>query len=59
MPLKTILSKCKASWQPKSEMSIVDMGNIFALVKFSNAIDCNNVFEGQPWFVGGQIYSLQ
>lgn len=48
-----------SSWQIKSEVSIVDMGNGFTLVKFSNAVDCNKVFEGQPWFVEGQIYSSQ
>lgn len=35
-----------------------DMGNGFSLVKFANEVDCNKVFEGQPWFVGSQVYSL-
>lgn len=31
------------------------MGNYFSLVKFTNALDCNRVLEGQTWFVGGKI----
>lgn len=38
---------------------IVDMGNGFSLIKLSNVIDRNKVLQGQPWFVGGQIYYLQ
>lgn len=59
MPLKTILSKCLNVWKLSGEVSMVDMGNGFTLLKFTNAIDCNSVLDGQPWFMGGQIYSLQ
>lgn len=59
MPLKTILSKCLNVWKLSREVSIVDMGNRFTLVKFTNSIECNNVLDGQPWFVGEQFYSLQ
>lgn len=41
-------------WKIVGEANIVDMGNGFSLVKFTNAMDCNKVLEGQPWFVGGQ-----
>lgn len=35
------------------------MANGFTLLKFTNAIKCNTVLDGQSGFVGGQIYSLQ
>lgn len=35
------------------------MGNGFTLIKFSNEMDCNYAFFGQPWFVQGQILNLQ
>lgn len=35
------------------------MANSFSLVKFTNVVDCNTVFDGQPCSVGGQVYSLQ
>lgn len=46
-------------WKLTGEVRIVDMGNGFNFVKFTNVIDCNNDLEGQPWFVGGQICSLK
>lgn len=30
----------------------IGYGNRFSLIKFSNAVDCNKVFVGQPCFVG-------
>lgn len=57
--IKIIISKCMMEWQLEEEVSIVDMGNSFSLIKFINENDCNRVYEGQPWFVGRQIYSLQ
>lgn len=57
MPLKAILSNCMNNSKFAREGSMVDMGNGFTLVKFTNY--CSRILEGQPWFVGGQIYSLQ
>lgn len=41
--------KC-VDWQITGEVSIVDMGNGFSLLKFTNAKYCNRVHEGQPGF---------
>lgn len=41
MPLKMIMSKCVMDWQIFDEVSIVEMGNGFSLVKSTNAIDFN------------------
>lgn len=41
------------------KVSFVDMGNGFTLFKFTNEVDCNRIFYGQPWLVGGQVFSLQ
>lgn len=38
---------------------MVDTGNEFGLIKYTNTIDCIRVLEGQPWFVGGQSYSVR
>lgn len=40
MPLRTITSKFIIEWKISSELSIIDMGNGFSLVKFTKAIDC-------------------
>lgn len=45
-------------WPVVGEVSIVDRVNGFSLVKSSNEIECNQVFEGQPSFIDKQIYSL-
>lgn len=29
----------------------IDLGSGFTLIKFSNAMYCNNVLQSQPWFV--------
>lgn len=49
--IKIIISKCMMEWQLEEEVSIVDMGNSFSLIKFINENDCNRVYEGQPWLV--------
>lgn len=59
LPHKLILSKCLSEWNPNGEMDMVDIGNSFYLIKFSNVIDRNVVLHSQPWFVGGQIFCLQ
>lgn len=40
MSLRTITSKCIIDWQISSEVSIIDIGNGFSLVKFISAFDC-------------------
>lgn len=37
----------------------MDMRTGFTLVMFSSEVDCNRIFEGQHWFVGGQVFNLQ
>lgn len=59
VPLKTLSSKTKADWLLTGEVIYVDMGNGFTLIKFSNEMDCNYAFFGQPWFVQEQILNLQ
>lgn len=44
---KLIISKCILDWQLIGEVNIVNMGIGFSLVKFTNALDCNRVLEGQ------------
>lgn len=39
-PLKLILSKCISDWKLTGEVNILDMGNGFSSVKFTNALDC-------------------
>lgn len=57
--IKLIISKCSVEWKPSGDFNIVDLGNGFSPVKFANAMDRNRILQGQPWFVGGQIYYLQ
>lgn len=59
LPIKLITAKCVTEWKPSRDISIVDMSNGFSLVKFANAMDRNRVLQGQPWFIGGQIFCLQ
>lgn len=40
------------------QVSFADMGNGFTLIKFTNEVDCNGIFDGQLWFVGVQGFSL-
>lgn len=54
-----ILAKYSVGWQVIGEVSFNDMGSGFCLVKFTNEVDRNRVFDGQPWFVGDQVYSLR
>lgn len=58
-PIKFIMVKCNLEWKVAGEVNIMDIGNGFTLIKFSNEIDCNNFFEGQPRFVSRQVCSLQ
>lgn len=51
--------KCNLEWKVSSEVSFEDMRNGLTLDKFSNEVDCNRVFEGPLWFMGGQLFSLQ
>lgn len=37
------------------EVNIIDLGNGASIIKFTNAVDCNKVFEGQLWSMEGQI----
>lgn len=53
VPLKTLSAKTKADWLLIGEVRYVDMGNGFILIKFSNEMNCNYTFIGQPWFVQG------
>lgn len=50
MPLKAIVSKCVVDWQFDGDVSIVNMGYGLSVTKFPNAVDCNRVLDGQPWF---------
>lgn len=59
IPIKLTMMKCTLEWKVSGEVSFVDMGNGFTLVKFSNEVDCNRVYEGQSWLVGGQVFSLR
>lgn len=59
LSLKLITSKCLFRWELSDEATIIDMGDDFTLVKFSNVMNCNKVLQDQPWFWGGQIYCLQ
>lgn len=59
IPIKFIMTKCSVGWHVAGEVSFVDMGNGFSLVKLTNELDCNRVFESPPWFVEGQVYCLQ
>lgn len=34
-------------------------GEWFTLIKFTNEVHCNGIFDGQSRFVGGQVFSLQ
>lgn len=34
-------------------------GEWFTLIKFTNEVYCNGIFDGQSRFVGGQVFSLQ
>lgn len=52
------MAKCIPAWNLSSEASFVNIGNGFSLAKFSNTLDSNRVLDSQPWFVGGQIFSL-
>lgn len=58
VPIKLIISKCSLKRQITREENFVDIGNGYSLVKFTNQVYCNRVFEGQPWFLGGQVYIL-
>lgn len=46
MPLKTILSKCLSDCKVTGEVNVVDMGNGFTFVKFTNSIDCTRFLKG-------------
>lgn len=62
-PRKNIASqtfwKCEVKRQVVGKVRIEGMGNGLSLIKLANSSDCNWVFERQPWFMGGQFYSLQ
>lgn len=58
LPLELLTFKCLLEWKPSGDVSIVDMGNGFRVIKFSSVMDRNKVLYGQPWFVRGQIYCL-
>lgn len=57
--IKFIIATCTFEWKVTGEVNFMDMGNGFNLVMFSNEMDCITIFEGQPWFVGVQLFSLQ
>lgn len=48
-----------ARWSGSRASKYCDLGNGLSLVKFTDELKYTRAFEGQPWFVGGQIYSLQ
>lgn len=39
--------KFSMEWQVVGEVSFIDIGNGFSLIKFSIEVDCNSVFYGQ------------
>lgn len=52
LPLKLVVFKCLTEWNPHGDVDMVDIGNGFYLIKFSNVMDRNSVLHGQTWFVG-------
>lgn len=52
LPLKLVVFKCLTKWNPNGDVDMVDIGNGFYLIKFSNVMDRNSVLHGQTWFVG-------
>lgn len=52
LSLKLVLYKYLTKWNLNG---MVDIGNRFYLIKFSNIMDRNSVLHGQPWFVGSNI----
>lgn len=52
LPLKLVVFKCLTEWNPNGDVDMVDIGNGFYLIKFSNVMDRNSVLHGQTWFVG-------
>lgn len=56
---KLITSKCLTEWKPSGDVNLVDMGNDFYLIRFSNVSDCNIVLHGQPWFVEARFCAFK
>lgn len=45
IPLKTTMIKATVEWKVIGDVSIVDKGNGYSLVKYTNAINCTRIPE--------------
>lgn len=44
-------------WNPPGDTEVIDLNHDYFVIRFSNVVDYNHVFDGSPWFILGHYIS--
>lgn len=46
-------------WKPKGEFAMIDVGNEYYVIRFTNEEDLNHVMMDGPWLIGDNYLTIQ